>query len=244
MLTDRSAEINASIRSQASACHMTSTTTPASTRAGSDTVARILAAAEAVFAEHGFDAASMSAIAERAGVSKANVFHHFSSKHALYQAVLRHAIREVTQQLAHMKSQSGAVSADLTQFARGHLASLLEHDRFARLMLREVLSDMPPERLKIAQQVFGEAFTELVTILRRGQEHGELRADMDPAMVAMLLVGADVFFFQANKVFRHFPEVDFADDPARYSGMAVDILLRGILAPEAGASSPARHHKE
>jgi TetR/AcrR family transcriptional regulator len=222
---------------------MTADTASTSTRAGSDTVARILAAAEAQFAEHGFDAASMSAIAAAAAVSKANVFHHFSSKHALYQAVLRHAIREVTRQLAHMKRQSGAVSTDLAQFARGHLASLLEHDRFARLMLREVLSDMPQERLKIAQQVFGEAFSELVTILRRGQEHGELRADMDPAMVAMLLVGADVFFFQANKVFRHFPEVSFADDPARYSGMAVDILLRGILAPEAGASSPARHHK-
>lgn len=230
---------------------MTAETASSAARTGSDTVTRILAAAEAAFAEHGFDAASMSAIAERAGVSKANVFHHFSSKNALYQAVLRHAIREVTRQLAHMKNQSGAVSADLAQFARGHLASLLEHDRFARLMLREVLSDMPPERLKIAQQVFGEAFSELVTILRRGQEHGELRADMDPAMVAMLLVGADVFFFQANKVFRHFPEVSFADDPERYSGMAVDILLRGMLAPDAsktakragksGTSSSAQH---
>lgn len=233
---------------------MTFTTTTASTRAGSDTIARILAAAEAQFAEHGFDAASISAIAERAGVSKANVFHHFSSKHALYQAVLRHAIREVTRQLAHMGSHSGAVSADLAQFAHGHLSSILEHDQFARLMLREILSDMPQERLKIAQQVFGETFSELVTILRRGQLHGELRADMDPAMVAMLLVGADIFFFQVNKIFRHFPEVNFADDPARYSGMAVDILLRGILAPGAtgpttrtgksGVSSPAQHHKE
>jgi TetR/AcrR family transcriptional regulator len=233
---------------------MTTETASTSIRAGSDTVARILEAAEAAFAEHGFDAASMSAIAERAGVSKANVFHHFSTKHALYQAVLRHAIREVTQQLAHMGNRSGAVSADLAQFARGHLASILEHDRFARLMLREILSDMPQERLEVAQQVFGEAFSELVTILRRGQEHGELRADMDPAMAAMLLVGTDVFFFQANKVFRHFPEVNFADDPARYSRMAVDVLLHGILAPgaaapatragESGASSPAQQEKE
>lgn len=229
------------------------TATASTARPGSDTVARILAAAEAAFAEHGFDAASMSAIAERAGVSKANVFHHFSSKHVLYQAVLRHAIREVTEQLAHISSRSGAVSTDLAQFARGHLASILEHDRFARLMLREILSDMPQERLEVAQQVFGEAFSQLVGILRRGQAHGELRADLDPAMAAMLLVGADVFFFQANKVFRDFPEVNFADDPAGYSRMAVDILLRGILAPEvaaatpagaAGVSSPAKHHKE
>jgi len=233
---------------------MTSATTTAVTRAGGDTIARILAAAEALFAEHGFDAASMNAIAVRAGVSKANVFHHFSSKHALYQAVLRHAIREVTRQLKHMASHSGAVSADMAQFAQSHLAGILEHDQFARLMLREVLSDMPQEQLKIAQQVFGENFSELVAILRRGQERGELRADIDPAMVAMLLVGADIFFFQVNKIFRHFPEVNFADDPARYSRMAVDVLLRGILAPgaaapatragESGASSPAQQEKE
>jgi TetR/AcrR family transcriptional regulator len=233
---------------------MTAETTSATTRTGSDTVTRILAAAETLFAEHGFDAASMSAIAERAGVSKANVFHHFSSKHALYQAVLRHAIRETTRQLKHMASHSGAVSADMAQFAQSHLAGILEHDQFARLILREVLSDMPQEQLKIAQQVFGENFSELVTILRRGQERGELRTDIDPAMVAMLLVGADVFFFQVNKIFRHFPEVNFADDPARYSRMAVDVLLRGILAPGAAgpttragksrASSPAQQDKE
>jgi TetR/AcrR family transcriptional regulator len=233
---------------------MTAETASTAARVGSDTVARILAAAETLFAEHGFDAASMSAIAERAGVSKANVFHHFSSKHALYQAVLRHAIREVTRQLKHMASHSGAVSADMAQFAQSHLAGILEHDQFARLMLREVLSDMPQEQLRIAQQVFGENFSELVAILRRGQERGELRTDIDPAMVAMLLVGADVFFFQVNKIFRHFPEVNFADDPARYSRMAVDVLLRGILARDAtgpathdeksGASPPARQDKE
>ncbi len=107
-------------------------------------------------------------------------------------------------------------------------------------MLREVLSDMPQEQLKIAQQVFGENFSELVAILRRGQERGELRADIDPAMVAMLLVGADIFFFQVNRIFRHFPEVNFADDPARYSRMAVDVLLRGILARRCRRADDAR----
>ena len=203
-------------------------------RSGSGTITRILTAAEALFAEHGFNAVSMSAIAKAAAVSKANVFHHFSTKHALYQAVLRQACDKTTQQLKHMVAESGAVAVNLGQFAENHLENILEHDQFARLILREILSDMPQEQLKIAQQVFGENFSELVTIISRGQEQRELRADLDPALVATLLVGADVFFFQARSVFRHFPEVDFADDPARYSRMMVDILLRGILAPGSG----------
>lgn len=221
---------------------MSSETLTSPGRAGSESIARILAAAESLFAEHGFDAASMSAIAEHAGVSKANVFHHFNSKHALYQAVLRNSVSEITHQLKRMATDTGAVSASLGQFAHSHLSVILDHDRLARLMLREILSDMPEERLKAAQQIFGENFSELVAILRRGQERGELRPDMDPAMVAIMLVGANVFFFQANNVFRHFPEVNFADDPALYSRQAVDILLRGILASDAvkHAAQPAR----
>ena len=49
---------------------------------------RILETASALFAKSGYDAVSMHAIAERAGVSKANVFHHFGSKQALYNATL------------------------------------------------------------------------------------------------------------------------------------------------------------
>jgi TetR/AcrR family transcriptional regulator len=203
-------------------------------RSGSGTIARILTAAEALFAEHGFDAVSMSAIAEAAAVSKANVFHHFNSKHALYQAVLRQACDKTTQQLKHMVAESGAMAVNLGQFAENHLENILEHDRFARLILREILSDMPQEQLKIAQQVFGENFSELVKIIHHGQEQCELRADLDPAVVATLLVGANVFFFQARNVFRHFPEVNFADDPAQYTRMMVDILLRGILAADSG----------
>ena len=212
------------------------TSVPAShpTRSGSDTIARILATAEALFAEQGFDAVSMSAIAEAAAVSKANVFHHFTSKHALYQAVLRQACDKTTQQLKHMVAESGAVAVNLGQFAENHLGNILEHDQFARLILREILSDMPQEQLKIAQQVFGENFSELVTIIQRGQQQHELRTDLDPAVVATLLISANVFFFQARKVFRHFPEVSFADDPARYNRMTVDILLRGILATDPG----------
>ena len=220
------------------------TTTTASVRTGSDANARILAAAATLFAELGFDAASMNAIAERAGVSKDNVFHHFSSKDALYQAVLRNACNATTQQLKSMAAQPGAVASNLTEFAERHLQSILEHDQFARLILREILSDMPKEQLKIAQQVFGENFSELVKILRRGQERNELRKDVDPALVANLLVGANVFFFQARNVFRHFPEVDFANEPARYSRMVVDILLRGLLAPPTANNINSAQHKE
>jgi TetR/AcrR family transcriptional regulator len=53
-----------------------------------ETEARILAAAEEVFAETGFTGASTAAIAERAGLPKANVHYYFGTKEALYRRVL------------------------------------------------------------------------------------------------------------------------------------------------------------
>lgn len=50
--------------------------------------ARILEAAEAVFAETGFSGASMQAIAERAGLPKANLHYYFGTKEGLYRALL------------------------------------------------------------------------------------------------------------------------------------------------------------
>ena len=52
------------------------------------TEARILAAAEEVFAETGFSGATTAAIAERAGLPKANLHYYFRTKDALYRRVL------------------------------------------------------------------------------------------------------------------------------------------------------------
>ncbi|MXP64470.1 TetR family transcriptional regulator [Roseomonas sp. M0104] len=51
-------------------------------------VAHILAAAEAVFAETGFEGASMSALAAASGLPKANLHYYFGTKEALYTALL------------------------------------------------------------------------------------------------------------------------------------------------------------
>ncbi|HTJ94440.1 MAG TPA: TetR/AcrR family transcriptional regulator [Pararobbsia sp.] len=50
--------------------------------------AQLLACAEAVFAEKGFDGASTSMIAERAGLPKANLHYYFPTKIQLYRRVL------------------------------------------------------------------------------------------------------------------------------------------------------------
>jgi TetR/AcrR family transcriptional regulator len=192
-----------------------------------DSSERILAAAKDLFAESGFDAVSMNAIAERAGVSKANIFHHFKSKNDLYLAVLNTACDQSRPQIEQLGNGSGALEDRLRDYSRSHLDSILQDEKISQLILRDML-EKGPQRGKEFAELFGQNFARLVEILRSGQKKGELRKDIDPAMVASLLIGADVFFFQSREILRHFPDVKFTDKPMRYSEMLVDILLRGI----------------
>src|SRR5690625_2545879 len=61
---------------------------------------QLLAAAREVFVAQGFHASSMDDIADVAGISKPVLYQHFSSKLALYQALLRQSSAELVQRLA------------------------------------------------------------------------------------------------------------------------------------------------
>src|SRR5271157_6368560 len=54
----------------------------------------VLDAAATLFMAHGYGAISMDAIARAAGVSKATLYAHFSSKDLLFATIVREACRE------------------------------------------------------------------------------------------------------------------------------------------------------
>lgn len=190
---------------------------------------RMLDAAEQLFGELGFDAVSMNAIAIKAGVSKANIFHHFKSKQDLYHAVLSNACKESRARIDRLEQAEGSFVERLAHFASSHLQGILEHSNLARLVLRELLENSESRSKELAGQVFGPNFARLVEIISNGQARGELRKDIDPAMVAVMLIAANLYFFEARDLLRHFPAVDFADDPQRYSTKMLSMLLGGIL---------------
>lgn len=64
-------------------------------RQGPETRARILDAAEALFAENGLDATSMRMVTGRAGVNLAAVNYHFGGKDGLIQEVFRRRLTEL-----------------------------------------------------------------------------------------------------------------------------------------------------
>jgi len=185
---------------------------------------RILAAAEHCFAEQGFDGTSIQEIAHRAGVSKANVFHHFQSKERLYLTVLRRAC----ERFAVALDPDADPLVRMERFVQAHLQALLDHPRAGRLLQRALLESGETRGRQLAEDVFAETFGRIVDLVREARDRGQVRADLDPALVAFLLIGVGAFFFETQPVLRHLPEAGFADDPAVYSRSVFRVLLDGI----------------
>ncbi|MFA7495201.1 MAG: TetR/AcrR family transcriptional regulator [Acidithiobacillus sp.] len=190
---------------------------------------RILTAAGKLFSDKAFDAVSMNAIACEAGISKANIYHYFPNKDTLYLAVLRAASHNLRAVLNEAVNAHGSVVDVLRHFARSHLQVLLNRPELVRLVWREILEKGAPRAQEFAEQGFADMFSALVDVLKSGQSRGELRPDFDPALVATLLLGANVFFFQSRDILRHYPPITFADDPSGYDAGIVEILLRGLV---------------
>lgn len=69
------------------------------------TQGRILDAARTLFARRGFEATSITAIAKRAGVSRAAVFWHFGDKQHLFQETCRQMLQPFVDELAKSLAQ-------------------------------------------------------------------------------------------------------------------------------------------
>lgn len=189
----------------------------------------ILEAAEYLFSEQGYDAVSMSAIAQRAATSKPNIYHHFKNKHHLYLAVLNRAAEHSDELLDKLEDEPGTVQSKLAAFASGQLESILAHERRSTLILREALSGGSERSREVANHVVGKSFARLVEMINQGQKRGEFRSEIDSAMAAFLIFSSNIFFFQSSAIMPHLPDISFTGDADVFSVAMMDIMFNGVL---------------
>ena len=190
----------------------------------------ILDAAARLFSELGYDGVSMRRIAETAGVSKANIYHHFTSKEALYFAIMRRSAAELTRLIENLAEGKGSFDRRLRAFAGAHLEHLFDNAARVRLVMREAFSGDEQRSRNVVEQVLGGIVNRMVAIFDAGQKAGLLRADLDPGLCATLLMGADLFYFQIHGLLEQIPEAAFIREPGHYSLQMTDVLLNGMLA--------------
>jgi AcrR family transcriptional regulator len=146
---------------------------------------RVLAAARALEREVGFDATTIEAVAERAGVAKTAIYRRWPNKSVLlYEAVLAPADQRPA------VPDTGDIRADLLAVLRANASG---YDAGARRGLvaaitREALRDERVAEL-LRTRFFGPRADAIVGRITTAVDRGELRPTVDTALVPALLTG-------------------------------------------------------
>jgi AcrR family transcriptional regulator len=144
----------------------------------------LLDAAVAVFNESGYDATSVAALATRLGLSKAALYHHFSSKEELLETALGEALDGLEGVLADTRTI--VPSERLAAVLEGAVRVLAAHLPSVTLLLR-VRGNSEVERRALERR---RAFDQEVTgIVRAAQDDGAVRSDVDASVATRLLFG-------------------------------------------------------
>ena len=176
--------------------------TPAGRPRSAEADRAILDATIKLLYEEGYVGMSIEAVAEVAGVGKTTVYRRYRDKADLVTAAIA-SMRDLNEM-----PDSGDTRADLLAMLQDFVRS---KERMQDMRLVGTLwaeQERNPELVKLfRERVIGPRRKMVVEVLRRGQERGELRADLDPNLVTEMMVGAH-FARQFNG--RAFPK-DWAD---------------------------------
>jgi AcrR family transcriptional regulator len=146
----------------------------------------LLDAAVALFNERGYEATSMDELATRLGVTKSAIYHHVPSKVELLRLALDRALDALFALTQETGATTGPAIERLEYVVRGSVRVLAAELPFVTLLLR-LRGNTEVERTALQRR---REFDRIVTGLVRAAEHeGDVRADVDPAVLSRLLFG-------------------------------------------------------
>ena len=150
----------------------------------------IIAAAAAVFAERGLDAATAE-IAHRAGVGEATLFRRFPSKDDLIDAIIETRMEEVAA-LADTAADYPDPGAALERFMQDLVKQFSRDKGFFEAAGERCISDPKFQPLR------ERAMDAVGRLLKRAQDAGAVRPDLSPSDISFL-AGSAMYAMEVSK---------------------------------------------
>jgi AcrR family transcriptional regulator len=181
----------------------------------------ILEVAVAAFNEYGYDATSMGVLADRLGLSKSAIYHHFASKDEILERALDQALGSLEGVLDEPDASEGSAADRLDHVLRGAVRVLVDELPYVTLLLR-VRGNTEIERTALARR---RAFDRRVmALVETAQAEGTLRTDIDGRIVERLLFG------MINSIVEWY-RPGGREDAARLADDVIAVALDGLRVP-------------
>jgi AcrR family transcriptional regulator len=142
-----------------------------------------------LFSEKGYDGASLLDIADAVGLLKGSLYYYARSKEDLLYAIVEEVFDEGVAAAAELRSSDREPLDALRQSLERAATYMLTHREQNAIYFHDAKS-LSDERLAELAPRRTEWVDALTEVLRAGQRRGEFRADLDPRIAALALIGS------------------------------------------------------
>lgn len=189
----------------------------------------ILDAAVRVFAHKGFHTSRVGDIAEEAGVAHGLLYHYFSSKDEVLETIFRENWGVLVERIDAVVRSDESARDQLRHVAAILLRTWRHEPDVVRVLVREIA------RSAELQDRIGDLVKPIDAIRRiieRGQGTGEFRADLDPALAAVVFYGG-IDELLTGWVLGQLPDGD--DEITAAEHTVIEVVCAGFAASLASA---------
>jgi len=150
--------------------------------------AEILDAAASIFAQRGFHGASTQDIADVLGVRQASLYYYFPSKEIALEMVCARGVEGFVEAAIGVTEKQTSAAEKLAGLIASHLAPLRDRRDYVRVFLNERRHLPKESRRRIGRhsRAIERIFED---VLRSGVKAGEFRADLDPRLTTLAILG-------------------------------------------------------
>ena len=195
------------------------------TSAVEDKRRQLLDAAVRVFARKGFHASRVGDIAEEAGVAHGLLYHYFTSKDQVLEAVFHENWNVLLARIASVEETDEPAADQLRHIAAIVLRTWLHLPDVVRVVVQE-FGRSPELAERLAELT--QPIDAIQRVIARGIERGELRQDVDPRFAAAVVYGSIDELLTAW-VLGRLPSGE--EDVAAAERTLLEVSLLGLQAP-------------
>jgi AcrR family transcriptional regulator len=153
---------------------------------------QIAEAALQIVANQGIKRLSIAALARRVGLGPSGIYRHFRSKDEILEAILERIEQRLLANVEAARAESGNPLEILHGVLTRHIQFIREGRAIPRIIFSDDFHGGHSERRRRVLRIFKQYQTQLIELIRQGQQQGQIRVDADPETAAMMIFGVVV----------------------------------------------------
>lgn len=188
---------------------------------------QLLDVAANLFSSSSFGGVTTASLAKAAGVTEPVLYQHFDSKDKLYYEVLRDGCRRTLDEWRNIAEAADTPLGGVVQIARAQFRMMSELWVYYKLHVRAIAEASDARVAQILCENYEQYHAFLMSVLKRAQDSGEIRSEVNVSDVAWFMLSQGLMFNVCRQIgLRKLEETGYLDGliKSTLSGLSVGVL--------------------